>query len=45
MTNNKSIIGEWHIQEMEMWDADYFNIEVQAYLKINQNLKGNFNSV
>ena len=37
MTNNNSIIGEWHIQEMEMWDADYFNMEVQAYIKINSN--------
>jgi len=42
MTNNKTITGEWHIQEMEMWDADYFNIEVQAFIKINPKLKGKF---
>jgi hypothetical protein len=42
MTDINSIIGEWHINEMEMWDADYFNMEVQAYLKINQKLKGKF---
>jgi hypothetical protein len=42
MTNNKTITGTWHIQKMEMWDADYFNMEVQAFLEINQNLKGEF---
>ena len=42
MTNNNSIIGEWHIQEMEMWDADYFNMEVKAYIKINMKFKGKF---
>ncbi len=24
--------GRWHIYEMEMWDKDYFNEEVQAYI-------------
>ena len=28
-------VGLWHITEMEMWDADYFNMERQAYLEIN----------
>jgi hypothetical protein len=23
-------VGTWHIYEMEMWDEDYFNMEVQA---------------
>jgi hypothetical protein len=23
--------GTWHILEMEMWDEDYFNMEVQAF--------------
>ena len=34
--------GTWHITEMEMWDEDYFNMEVQAYIEINQNKLGNF---
>jgi hypothetical protein len=29
-----SLIGLWHIHEMEMWDEDYFNIETQAYIEI-----------
>ena len=27
--------GTWHIYEMEAWDEDYFNMEVQAYIRIN----------
>jgi hypothetical protein len=27
---------------MEMWDADYFNMERQAYLEINSNGLGDF---
>jgi len=23
-----SIVGTWHIYEMEQWDEDYFNMEV-----------------
>jgi hypothetical protein len=42
MTSKESLIGEWHIQEMEMWDSDYFNMEVQAYIKIDSSLKGEF---
>ncbi len=34
--------GTWHIYEMEMWDEDYFNMEVQAYIKINSNNCGDF---
>ena len=37
-----NFIGTWHIYEMEMWDEDYFNMEVQAYIKIVSNTKGNF---
>src|SRR3972149_10248629 len=37
-----NFIGTWHIYEMEMWDEDYFNMEVQAYIKIVSNNKGNF---
>ena len=34
--------GTWHIYEMEMWDKDYFNMEVQAYIRINSNNIGDF---
>ena len=34
--------GLWHITEMEMWDEDYFNMEVQAYLKIKEDGLGYF---
>ncbi len=40
--NMESLVGEWHIQEMGMWDADYFNMEVQAFLKIDANCNGEF---
>ncbi len=35
-------IGVWHITEMEMWDEDYFNMEVEAYIKISENRLGSF---
>ena len=34
------IRGTWHIYEMEMWDEDYFNMEVQAYVNIESNNQG-----
>jgi len=34
--------GTWHIYEMEMWDEDYFNMEVQAYITITSNGHGDF---
>jgi hypothetical protein len=37
-----SIVGTWHIYEMEQWDEDYFNMEVQAYLTVNQGGTGAF---
>ena len=27
---------------MEMWDKDYFNMEVQAYIKVGKDLFGDF---
>jgi len=38
----KKFAGTWHIQEMETWDEDYFNMEVQAYIKINSQGSGEF---
>ena len=34
--------GTWHIYEMEAWDEDYFNMEVQAYIQINEKRLGDF---
>lgn len=34
--------GKWHIYEMELWDEDYFNMEVQAFIEINKNDTGHF---
>jgi len=34
--------GTWHIYEMEMWGEDYFNMEVQAYVTIEDEGSGHF---
>ena len=34
--------GKWRITEMEMWDRDYFDMEVEAYIQINANGSGEF---
>ena len=38
----RSLTGVWNIQEMEMWDEDYFNMEVQAHVTINDDMSGSF---
>lgn len=35
-------IGTWHIYAMEMWSADYFNMEVQAFVEIRLDNLGSF---
>lgn len=35
-------IGTWHIYAMEMWSADYFNMEVQAFVEIRPDNLGSF---
>lgn len=35
-------VGLWHIYEMEAWGKDYFNMEVQAYIRIDKNSLGEF---
>jgi hypothetical protein len=35
-------IGTWHIYAMEMWDADYFNMEVKAYVEVRPDSLGSF---
>jgi len=34
--------GVWHIIEMDAWDEDYCNMEVQAFIQIGSNGIGNF---
>jgi hypothetical protein len=34
--------GTLYICDMELWDESYFNMEVQAYIKINSNGDGDF---
>ena len=34
--------GMWHIQEMDLWDEDYLNIDVQAYIQIEPGNLGRF---
>ena len=34
--------GNWIITEMEMWDAEYINMEVQAYIRIGVDGVGDF---
>lgn len=41
-TKNPDFIGTWHIYEMEGWDEDYFNMDVQAYIKVQPNNIGYF---
>jgi hypothetical protein len=40
--HDHSLIGLWHIYKMEMWDEGYFNMEVQAYIKITPEYMGEF---
>ena len=37
-----NLSGTWHIYEMRMWDEDYLNREVQAYIHIDENGGGDF---
>ncbi|HVN54367.1 MAG TPA: hypothetical protein VMT46_08560 [Anaerolineaceae bacterium] len=34
--------GTWQIVEMEMWDETYFNMEVQAFIRVEPNGMGEF---
>mgnify|MGYP000602844378 CR=1 FL=1 len=38
----KKYVGTWHIYEMELWDEDYFNMEVQAFIEIEEDGLGYF---
>jgi len=36
-------VGTWLLYEMGLWDEDYFNMEVQAYIEIDSNNQEIFN--
>jgi hypothetical protein len=38
----KSVVGTWRITSMEVWDADYFDMEVPAHITIRNDLTGAF---
>ena len=42
MVAKKYFAGMWHIFEMEMWDPKDFNMEVQAFIEIEDNMMGRF---
>jgi hypothetical protein len=41
-THDHAFIGTWHIHEMSVWDADYLNLEVQAYVEVRPDNLGHF---
>lgn len=42
MTLNNNFIGKWRITSMSEWDEEYYDMEVPAYIKIENNLIGDF---
>ncbi len=36
------LTGTWHICEMDLWDEDYCNLEMQAYIKITATNRSEF---
>ena len=38
----QTFAGTWRITEMEMWDAEYFDMEVPAHITIREDLTGEF---
>ena len=38
----KAVVGNWRITGMEVWDADYFDMEVPAHITIRDDLTGAF---
>ena len=40
--SDENVIGTWHITDMETWDEDYFNTEVQAYIRVEDGGTGDF---
>lgn len=42
MKSAKPVVGTWRITGMEVWDADYFDMEVAAHVTIRNDLTGEF---
>lgn len=38
----KTVVGTWRITSMEVWDADYFDMEAPAHITIRADLTGEF---
>lgn len=38
----KAVVGIWRITDMEVWDSDYFDMEVPAHITIRNDLTGSF---
>jgi len=40
--SEKTVVGKWRVTGMEVWDADYFDMEVAAHVTIRNDLTGEF---
>lgn len=40
--HEKVAVGTWRITGMEVWDADYFDMEVPAHITVRNDLTGEF---
>lgn len=40
--SEKVVVGTWRITSMEIWDADYFDMEAPAHITIRHDLTGAF---
>jgi hypothetical protein len=41
-TSFKPFVGKWSIVEMEAWDQEYIDMEVQGHFTFNQDGSGHF---
>lgn len=41
-TAERIVLGDWRITGMEVWDADYFDMEAPAHITIREDLTGEF---
>jgi len=42
MINTSQFIGDWRITEKEAWDREYMDMEVPAYIRLEENGLGEF---
>jgi len=40
--SKNNFIGKWYISEMEMWDKDYIDAELEGYILFNTDGSGEF---